>query len=326
MTITIYADSNIYRYVATGELAITTVGPIRFAYSSVHFDEIIRSGNTEMLHGMEALKAVGVVTNESGEYNVDDIGVCLEYVDPFEKFEKYKNDVEPNQDAENSLNEMLLAFLGADNYEELRNIPQSIIDIALDATDHVRSDPESLVDRALTTAKDLEGFIEKDLSKPRPLSETRKAFGLPKGATSIYGSDKNPINGIWEHLKDKVAGISKDQFFGFEAIPGVESEQTRIGSVSACHLILNMVGLHPDKGLPNREKIANIVSDGQHTGFASLCGGLITSDCRLYRKAQAIYEYRKYSTQSMHIPYVSTGMSTTLVDLSAINTVKLERK
>ena len=73
------------------------------------------------------------------------------------------------------------------------------------------------------------------------MSETRCAFGFPKGATSKFGSEKNPIDGIWEHMKDKCGDISKDQFFGFEAIPDIAMENNRFGSIAACHL--NMLSL-----------------------------------------------------------------------------------
>jgi len=327
MTITIYADSNIYRYVASGELEITTIGSIRFAYSSVHFDEMIRSGNTEMLRGIEALKAVPLVTNENGEYDIDDIGVCLEYEDPYENFKKYKTDNESVDDAAiSSIHELLINFLGADNYEELRNIPSSIVDMVLDATEDEYVEAGDLVHRALEKAKDFGDFIEKDLSKKRPLSETRKEFGFPKGATSMHGNDKNPIDGIWEHMKDKAGCVSKDQFFGFESSPGVEVEQSRIESVSVCHLILNMVGFHPDKGLPKRDKIKNIMADGQHVGYASLCGGFLTSDYRLYKKAKAIFKYRGFHTTPMHVPYVAEKMSATLVEPGVIKKFKLDKK
>lgn len=325
MTTTIYADSNIYRYVASGELEITTIGSIRFAYSSVHFDEMIRSGNTDMLRGIEALRAVPLVTNENGEYDIDDIGICLEYEDPYENYKRYKVDIEPTYDAEDSLNELLLRFLGADNIEELRKIPSSIIEMALDAAVDEDIEVGVLVDKAHETAEDLGKFIEKDLSKQQPLTETRKAFGFPKGVTSTHGNEKNPINGIWEHMKDKVGEISKDQFFGFEAIPGVEIEESHLGSVSGCHLILNMVGFHPDKGLPKRDKIRNIMSDGQHVGYAALCGGFLTSDYRLYEKAKAIFGYRKFPTTPIHIPYKAENMSTTLVEPGALKRFKLER-
>lgn len=325
MTTTIYADSNIYRYVATGELEVTTIGSFRFAYSSVHFDEMIRSGNTEMLRGIEALKAVPLVTNENGEYEFDDIGVCLEYENPYEKFDKYKSNAVTSNDAEATIHELLLRFLGADNYEELKKVPSSIIEVALDATDNGSVDTGGLVNRAEETAQDLEKLIENELSTQKPLSETRKAFGFPKGTTSAHGNDQSPIDGIWENMKDKVGGASKDQFFGFEAVPGVEIEQSRIGSVSRCHLILNMVGFHPDKGLPKRDKIKNIISDGQHVGYASLCGEFLTSDFRLHKKAKAIFEYSNYSTRSTHVPYDSKGMSIRLLEPGVINRIKLER-
>ena len=53
MAFTIYADTNIYRYLASGELLITTVGDVRFVYSHVHFNEVMRGTNTDALDGME---------------------------------------------------------------------------------------------------------------------------------------------------------------------------------------------------------------------------------------------------------------------------------
>ena len=323
MTINIYADSNIYRYMAAGELEITTVGSIQFTYSSIHFDEMLRSGNMDMLRGIEKLRAVPVVSNENGEYDIDCIGVCLEYEDPYEKFEKYKKDNEHlDNGAEDTIYEMLLRFLGADNYEELKNVPTSIIDIALDAADDNYIDSTELIEKAHKTAKELEGFIENDLSSQIPLLETRKAFGFPNGVAS-HSNEDNPIDAIWDHMKDKVGSATKDQFFGFETIPGVEIEQSRLGSVAGCHLVLNMVGFYPDKGLPKREKIKNIMSDGQHLGHASLCGAFLTSDSRLYKKAEAIFKYRDFTTQAIHIPYNAEKMSAILSEPGSIKRFKV---
>ena len=165
MTHTIYADSNIYRYVSTGELEIMIIGSIRFAYSSVHFDEMIRSGNTEMLRGIEVLGAVPLVTNENGEYDVDDIGVCLEYENPYEKFNKYKKEVEPlGDDAEALISELLLRLLGADNYEELRNTPASTVEMVLNAFKNEDVGSENLLNKIRESARDFGEFIENDLS------------------------------------------------------------------------------------------------------------------------------------------------------------------
>jgi hypothetical protein len=150
-------------------------------------------------------------------------------------------------------------------------------------------------------------------------------MGYPKGATSIHDKDEDPIDAIWAHLEPKVKGLTKDQFFGFESLPIEGIERSRLGEVAGCHLILNMVGFHPDKGLPNREKIKNILSDGQHLGYGSICGGFLTSDYRLYRKTQAIYKYKNYPSQAIYVPYKEDGMSISLTEPGVVNRVKLER-
>lgn len=325
MTITIYADSNIYRYVARGELEVTTVGAVRFAYSSVHFDEMIRTGNLEMLKGIKALHAVPLVTNENGEYDIDSLGVCLDYSDPYEKFEKYKADYVELSDAESSVNEILLRLLGADNIDDLKRVPDTILEIADAVEPYFGEQANEFQERARAASRDLEALIEGGLSTRRPLTETRSSFGYPKGATSLHESDENPIDKIWERLGPKFRGVTKEQFFGFEAIPAVDIERSRLGDVAGCHLILNMIGYHPDKGLPNREKIRNILSDGQHIGYGSLCGCFLTSDYKLYKKADAIFQFRDYASQAVHIEYKAEGMSTTLVEPGSIRRVKLDR-
>lgn len=325
MTITIYADSNIYRYVATGELEVTTIGSVRFAYSSVHFDEMIRTGNLEMLKGIEALNAVPLVTNENGEYEIESIGVCLDYVDPYKKFEEYKADYVEHPDAESSLTELLLRMLGADNIDELKKAPDILLDLADEMRQYFGEGANEFQERAKLASSDLDKLIQGDLSTIKPLTETRSEFGYPKGATSLHENDQNPIDKIWERLSPRFSGVTKEQFFGFEAIPTTEVYRSRVGDVAACHLILNMIGYHPDKGLPNRDKIKNILSDGQHLGYGSMCGCFLTSDHRLYKKADAIFKFRKYKSQAVHIKYKSEGMSTTLVEPGSVRKVKLER-
>ena len=53
-----------------------------------------------------------------------------------------------------------------------------------------------------------------------------------------------------------VGGIKKNQFFGFEPIPGIQGVQhTQHGGIAGAHTVLNMLGLSPDKGLSKRDKI-----------------------------------------------------------------------
>lgn len=148
----------------------------------------------------------------------------------------------------------------------------------------------------------------------------------PSGATDKHKDDIDPIDGIWNYMKNKVpACVTKDMFFGLEPMLSNKMEITRIGSISACHLILNMVGFHPDKGLPKREKIRNIMSDGEHIGYGSLCPVFLTSDFRMFKKAQAIYKYRNFNTKVIHVPYKPEGMSVTLVEPGSIRKIKLAK-
>lgn len=325
MTITIYADSNIFRYVSSGELEVVTVGGVRFAYSSVHFDEIIRTDNTDILKGIEALQAVPLVMNENGEYDINSIGVCLEYENPYRKYEKYIESYMPPSDVELYINELLIRLVGADNFEELKEIPKMIMDYADDAKIHFGEDQNLFYARAQAASNQLSELINGDFSTRRPLSTTRTEYGYPKGATSIHADDVDPINEIWGRLQAKMNGVTKEQFFGFEPVTGVEGEGGRIGSVSACHFILNMIGYHPDKGLPNRDKIRNIISDGQHLGYGSTCTCFLTSDFRLYKKARAIYKFRNFDAQAEHVEYKTNGMSITLFEPGSIRKVKLDR-
>lgn len=324
MTITIYADSNIYRYVANGELEVTTIGAVRFAYSSVHFDEMIRTGNLEMLKGIKALHAVPLVTNENDEYEIDSIGICLDYVDPYEKFEEYSANYAELPDAESSLYELLLRMLGADNLDELKKASNTLLALSDEMKQYFGEVASDLQEKTNLASRGLNQLIQGDLSTRKPLTETRSKFGYPKGATSLHDNDQNPIDKIWERLSSKFSGLTKEQFFGFESISTVEVERTRIGDVAGCHLILNMIGYHPDKGLPNRDKIKNIISDGQHLGYGSMCGCFLTADHRLYRKADAIFKFRKYASQVEYVEYKPEGMSTTLIEPGSIRRVKLD--
>ncbi len=52
---TIYADMNVFRYVAYGDISITDPDRFIWVYSHVHLDEINRNGNTDALEGTKAI-------------------------------------------------------------------------------------------------------------------------------------------------------------------------------------------------------------------------------------------------------------------------------
>jgi len=64
-----------------------------------------------------------------------------------------------------------------------------------------------------------------------------------------------------------------------------------------------MLGISPDKGLAKRDKIKNIMSDGQHVGMASYCNALLSADQRFSNKARAIYTYLGNITNALSFEY-----------------------
>nr|WP_222711127.1 hypothetical protein [Pseudomonas mendocina] len=114
----------------------------------------------------------------------------------------------------------------------------------------------------------------------------------------------SPIDEVWNLIAPAIPSVSKDQFFGFELIPGIEGVQhTQYGAICGAHVVLNMIGISPDKGLAKREKIKNIMSDGQHTGMASYCNALLSADRGIINKARCIYTYLGNITTPLHFNY-----------------------
>jgi len=68
-------------------------------------------------------------------------------------------------------------------------------------------------------------------------------------------------------------------------------QHTQSSAICRAHMMLNLVGLSPDGGLAKREKIRNVISDGQHLGLASYCNAFLSADQACCSKAQMIYGY-----------------------------------
>ena len=55
---TVYADMNVFRYLAFSELEITKADEFLWIYSHVHLDEVVRGASRDALDGMHKLRAV----------------------------------------------------------------------------------------------------------------------------------------------------------------------------------------------------------------------------------------------------------------------------
>ncbi len=302
---TIYADMNVYRYVACGDISITAPDRFIWVYSYVHLDEIHRNGNKDALKGMKLLRAVELcdVLNESFQ-SVGNI-TLRDYVDPYDRFEQHLEAISGYENVNDHMIEQLIRSFGADNFKELSKTPEQMreeIDRLTSVIDDERR--EKLLEKATAESKEMNESIEKHLKNRMPIDKTRKAFGVTSENRKKLEESHSPIDDVWELISPAIPNIIKNQFFGFEPIPGIEGVQhTQHGAISGAHIVLNMLGISPDKGLAKREKIKNIMSDGQHTGMASYCNALISADRAFSNKARCIYTYLGNITNVLYFEY-----------------------
>jgi len=253
---TIYADMNVFRYVACGDISI--VDPERFiwVYSHVHLDEIHRNGNTDALNGMRSLRAVEVcdVLNECFQ-SVGDIRL-REYIDPQERYEGHLEAISGSEGANDHSVEHLIRSFGADNFAELQQTPEQLrneIERLTSAVDDERRD--SLVEKARAVSEEMKVVIDQHLKDRIPLDQTRAAFGVTSEDRKKIEKSFSPIDEVWNLISPVIPSISKDQFFGFKPIPGIESLQhTQYGAICGAHVVLNLLGISPDRGLLSAKK------------------------------------------------------------------------
>lgn len=306
---TIYADINVYRYVVYGELQIKNPERFRWVYSHVHLDEMVRGGNTDALEGMRILKAVEIDDVLNDKFESSGNVILREYLDPDERYQRHLEAISRSEDSGDLMIEYLLRFFGADNYEELSLTPELLRDEINRLTSDVDAElRDELVERAENASADMKETMNEHLKERRSLDQSRLEMGLTSSARADAARSDSPIDAFWEIIGPSMGGIPKDQFFGFEPNPAVQGVQhTQHGALSSAHIVLNMLGLSPDKGLAKRDKIRNIMSDGQHVGMASYCNSLLSADKRFCDKANAIYIHTGSITRALWFQHNSKG-------------------
>lgn len=299
----IYADMNIFRYIACGNLQIKNPQDFHWVYSYVHLDEIARNGNQDALEGMRILNAVEICDVLNAQFqSVGDIFI-KDFIDPQERYAKHLEAISGYDDAATLPNEFLLRIFGADNFDELQASPDHlkrlIENLAQGQSLAIR---DELLQRADSVSKDLEAAIKTHLDKTLPIDATRMALGLTSSKRKEAEQAENPIEELWRFIQPAISGQTKNEFFGLEQQPEMAAfahpQHVKMGSM---HTVLNLLGLHPDKGLSKRDKIQNILCDGRHLGFASYCNALLSADNAICDKAKAIYKDSGTHTNVIHL-------------------------
>ena len=302
---TIYADMNVYRYLACGDISIREPDRFIWIYSHIHLDEIFRNGNTDALEGMRLLRAVEISDVLNEEFlSVGNI-VLRDYINPYTRYTQYLDAITGYEEVADHMVEHLIRSFGADNFKELSETPDQMLEEIERITSIIDDEwRQQIIEKVTLVSSDLKASNAELLKERMPIDETRTAFGVTSEARKNIEKSSFVIDEVWDLISPSIPNITKDQFFGVEQIPGIEGIQhTQHGAISGAHIVLNMVGISPDRGLAKREKIKNIISDGQHIGMASYCNALVSADKGIVNKARCIYSYLKNITSALHFEY-----------------------
>ncbi|WP_407161458.1 hypothetical protein [Aeromonas caviae] len=301
----IYADMNVFRYLACGDISILEPDRFRWVYSHVHLDEIHRNGNRDALEGMVLLKAVEICDVLNQDFQSEGNIIIRDYMDPYSRYEQHLEAVAGYEGAADLMVEYLIRSFGADNFKELSQTPEQMRNEIERITSIIPDERrEDLVEKASEVSKEMEVTIEKHLTNRMSIDKTRSALGVTSENRKAIEKSESAIDEVWDLISPSIPNVTKNQFFGFEPIPGIEGVQhTQHGAISEAYIVLNMLGISPDKGLAKRDKIKNIMSDGQHAGMASYCNALVSADRGIINKSSCIFSYLNNITNALHFEY-----------------------
>lgn len=314
----IYADMNVFRYLACEDISILESERFKWVYSHVHLDEIHRNGNQDAIEGMKLLKAVEICDVLNQGFQSEGNIVLRDYIDPYLRYEQHLEAIAGYEGAADYMVEHLIRSFGADNFKELSETPDQMRNEIERITSIIPDEKrEDLIEKVSAVSNEMKDTIEKHLKNRMPIDKTRSALGITSEIRKTIEKSKSAIDEVWELISPSIPDITKNQFFGFESIPGIEGVQhTQHGAISGAYIALNMLGISPDRGLAKRDKIKNIMSDGQHAGMASYCNALISADRGIINKSSCIFSYLNNITNALHFEYqkgyqLSLGVSKT---------------
>ena len=122
----IYADMNVFRYLACDDISILEPERFKWVYSHVHLDEIHRNGNQDALEGMKMLKAVEICDVLNQDFQSEGNIVIRDYLDPYSRYEQHLDAISGYEGAADHIVEHLIRSFGADNFKELSETPEQM--------------------------------------------------------------------------------------------------------------------------------------------------------------------------------------------------------
>ncbi len=300
----VYLDHNVLIYMRDGKFRLSQPLDVQWTYSDEHFQEISRGGGTSVLDVLGELGARQIkLVSFDGQSDQAELDA---YSCPKTRYERYLQAINEIPFDLSIFSDFLLRIFGADNCDDIISLPdrlQAQVDrLLIDAGEQ----GAQLSKEANRVSSELKLVVEKHLSKVMPLRETRRAFGLPDGWGGSPSSNE-PINEIWEVIKNRLPGISREQFFLGELIdPNCPTTKSIYLKIVACHTALNLVGYRPDKALGRAKELTAALSDGRHLGYAAYCHLFVTADRRLFAKAKEIYRLMNIQTVAAQLCFTQS--------------------
>lgn len=184
---TIYADMNVFRYIACGDISIYEPARFKWVYSHVHLDEIHRNGNTDALEGMKILGAVEI--DDVLDEKFQSIGniVLRNYVDPYLRYDQHLDAIKGYENANDHIEEHLIRIFGADNFNELSMTPDQMREeIDRLTTDIGPNTRAALLDKAENVSNEMRESINTHLKDRMPIDKTRAAMGITSEMRKKY--------------------------------------------------------------------------------------------------------------------------------------------
>lgn len=293
----IYLDQNIIGLHIDGELTLSTHPGHCWVYSKEHFAEIRRSTNPDQF--LSVLDEIGAKMLElqlDADWRITGIANLIENGTPAEHYEAY---IEATSSAPacDGLFEPLLAWVNGGRDEgPFRQLPERLAEQVLMLTRDLPVDHGAVADALDVVVPEFTETIKKMMSHGNDITKTRKALGDGKGTIGSV-SGEGELQQIWRIIEPVCAGVTCDQFFGFDPIDkqGYENWPLYLGIVSCC-AVMDIVGFQAEQKCRKLDKISNVRSDAGHIAMGAYCSAILSGDGRLIRRARAIYQYKGIGT------------------------------
>ena len=208
---TIYADMNVFRYVAYGEIVIEDPDRFRWVYSHVHLNEVARSGNMDVLNGMRQLKAIEICDVLDKKFKSVGNIILRGYIDPDERYQQHLKAIAGSKKSDDFLIEHMLRMFGSDNFKELSLTPEMLRDEISRLTSELNvTTRDEMLARAEAVSAEMQESIEKHLKERHPIEQTRLKMGLTSSARSDAARSDSPIDTIWTIIGPSMGRYPKE--------------------------------------------------------------------------------------------------------------------